>query len=337
MLARLSVGMRHRTRARRLTITAVAGAALIIGAPAAAQWKPTRNVEIVVGSAAGGAPDRTGRLVQKLLQNDPAFPSLSVTNRPGGAATIGAAYVNQHAGDPHVVLVTTPTMISNHIMGTTPLSHNDFTQLSVLFREYIVLAVRADSPIKNAKDLAERLKKDSGAASFAIASARGNHNHIVTGLVMKAAGGSARDAKVVVYNSGGQAMTAVLGGHVDIVVSAPANVAPQLESGKLRVLGLSASARLGGSFAGVPTFREQGLDVEFFAWRGLAAPRGLKPEQIAFWDEALSRMAHSEEWKRDVERNFWDGQFLRSAETRKHLDREYELTRGLLAELGLAK
>ncbi|MBM3343465.1 MAG: hypothetical protein FJY56_15360, partial [Betaproteobacteria bacterium] len=84
------------------------GTLLLTGDPAAAQWKPSKNVEIVVSSAAGGAPDRTGRLVQKLLQNDPVFPGVLVSNRPGGAGTIGSVYLNQHPGDPHFLLVISP-------------------------------------------------------------------------------------------------------------------------------------------------------------------------------------------------------------------------------------
>jgi putative tricarboxylic transport membrane protein len=321
----------------RNALCMLAGALLLCAGPAFAQWKPSKNVEIVISSAAGGAPDRTGRLVQRLLQNDPVFPSITVSNRPGGAATIGSAYINQHPGDAHFLLVISPTMIGNHIMGTTPMGYTDFTPLTILFREYIVLAVRSDSPIKSAADLGKRLRNDPASASFALASARGNHNHIVASLVAKSAGADPRAARVVIYNSGGQATTAALGGHVDIVVSAPANVAPHVEAGKLRVLGLSAPRRLPGMFATVPTFKEQGLDVEFFAWRGLVAPRGLTPAQIAFWDDAFSKIVETADWKKEVERNYWDGHFLRAAETRKHLDREYQLTKEVLAELGLAK
>ncbi|MBM3342052.1 MAG: tripartite tricarboxylate transporter substrate binding protein, partial [Betaproteobacteria bacterium] len=227
--------------------------------------------------------------------------------------------------------------LGNHIMGTTPIGYQHFTPLTILFREYIVLAVRADSPIKSAADLAARLANDVNSVSFALASARGNHNHIVAGLTAKSARADPKAAKVVVFNSGGQATTAVLGGHVDVVASAPANMAGHLEGGKIRVLGLSAPRRLPGLFANVPTFREQGLNVEFFAWRGLVAPRGLTAAQLAFWDDAFAKIVDSPEWKKEVERNYWDGHFLRAGATRKHLDSEYQMTKDILAELGLTK
>jgi putative tricarboxylic transport membrane protein len=306
-------------------------------APALAQWKPTRNVEIVVASAAGGPNDRTGRLVQKLLQAQPDFPSVTVVNKPGGAATIGAAYVNQQVGNPHVLLVVTPTLIANRIMGTTTISHADFTPLGILFREYIIVAVRADSPIRTAPDLLARVKADPMAASFAIASARGNHNHMVTSMLFRAAGANPRDAKIVVYNGSSLATTATLGGHIDVLVSPAFTVARHIEGGKLRALGATSPRRLNDALGTVPTLKEQGLDIEFFVWRGLVGPGKLSEAQVAFWDGTFAQMVQSEEWRADLSRNYLDGHFLGAAESRRHLDREHELTKSLLSELGLAK
>src|SRR6185295_17233837 len=114
------------------------------------------------------------------------------------------------------------------------------TPLAILLREYIVFAVKPDSPIASGRDLVERLKKDVSSVSFAFATARGNHNHVMIGLLVKAAGGDPKKARIVVYNSGGEATTAMLGGHIDVLVAAPANVVPHLQSGKARGIGVTA-------------------------------------------------------------------------------------------------
>lgn len=108
-----------------------------------------------------------------------------------------------------------------------------------------------------------------------------------------------------------------------------------MQSGMVRVLGLSASQRQAGVLATVPTFREQGIAAEYYSWRGFAGPKGLTPAQIAFWDQAFAKMVQAEDWKKELEDNAWGAGFSGAAETRKHLDAEYQLLRTMLVDLGV--
>jgi putative tricarboxylic transport membrane protein len=305
------------------------------GGAGAQEWKPTKNVDIVVASAAAGSSDRTARVAQKLLQANTAFPSVSVTNRPGGGGTIAWTFLTQHPGDAHYIATFSSTMLTNHLLGISKLSYQDFTPLNILLREYILLAVRTESPITSAKDLLERLKKDVTSVSFAFSSSRGNHNHVMIGIIAKAAGADPKKTKVVIYNSGGDALTAMLGGHVDVLVGAPANSMPHIEGGKARAIGMTAVQRQPGRTAGVPTFKEQGIDAVFYSWRGFVAPKGLTPGQVAFWDQAFAKAVQAEEWKKDAEKNAWAEDLMTSAETRKHLDYENDVMSRLLVDLGV--
>ncbi len=318
---------------------AAACAALALGVlPAAAQqWKPSKPVELVVGSSPGGSPDIMARLVQRIFQTSGLVPSSTVVNKPGAANTIGWAYLNQHAGDAHYIATYSPALIGNRIMGTTNLTYTDFTPLNILAREYVVLAVKADSPITSLKDLTARLRKDSQSVSFAFATARGNHNHTVLSMYLKSIGVDPKVAKAVVYSGGGEAQTAFLGGHIDVYVASPRSMVPLQRDGKARVLGVSAAQRQPGALADLVTFKEQGIDAVFFTWRGFMAPKGLKPAEIAYWDGVFDKLAQSEEWKKDTESQFWNSDYLLSAETRKHLDRENEVMKAILTDLGLAK
>src|ERR687893_1740452 len=156
--------------------------------PALAQaWSPQKNVEIVVGSAPGGSNDKTARTVERVLVQMKLVPtSITVNNRPGGGSNIAFTYVAQHAGDPHYLLVGTPSLLTNNITGLGKLHHNDFTPIASLFNDYIVFAVNADSPIKTGKDLAYRLKKDPKSLTVGFATTLGSHNHIAAGLLLKA-------------------------------------------------------------------------------------------------------------------------------------------------------
>ncbi len=322
----------------RLALWGICVAAGALAVPSMAQeWKPSKTVELVVGSAPGGSPDVMARLVQAIFQKSGLIPNSTVVNKPGAANTIGWAYLNQHAGDAHYIATYSPTLIGNRIMGTTQLSYTDFTPLNILAREYVVFGVNPDSPFKTLKDLVARLKQDPGSVSFAFATARGNHNHIVLGMVLKSIGVDPKIAKAVVFPGGGPALTAMLGGHIDVYVASPRSLLPLQQEGRARVLGISSAQRQTGALAELATFKEQGIDAVFSTWRGFMGPRGLKPAEIAYWDATFAKLAQSDEWKKDTEKQFWNPDYMLSADTRKHIERENELTKTVLTELGLAK
>ncbi len=310
---------------------------LAISPAAAQQWKPTKPVEIVVGSAPGGSPDIMARLVQTIFQKTGLVATSTVVNKPGAANTIGWAYLNQHAGDGHYIATFSPAVIGNKLMGTSQLDYTDFTPLNILAREYVVFAVKADSPITSLKELTARLKKDPQSTSFAFATARGNHNHIVLSMYLKSIGIDPKIAKAVVYPGGGPALTAVLGGHVDVYVASPRSMVPLQKEGRARVLAISAPQRQPAIKADLPTFREQGHDAVFFTWRGFMGPKGLKAPEIAYWDQVFEKLAQSEDWRKDAEQQMWSADYTLSAETRRHLDRENEILKTILSDLGLTK
>jgi putative tricarboxylic transport membrane protein len=314
---------------------AVAAALVAAGSAAAQDWKPTQNVDIVVASGAGGSSDRTARVVQRLLQANPAFPSISVTNRPGGGGTVAWTYLVQHPGNPHNIATFSPTMVTNYLLGIGKLNYTEFTPLSIMLREYILVTVSASSPITSGKALLERIKADPTALSFAFSAAPGNHNHIVIGMIFKAAGVDPKKAKVVIQKSGGDGMTSILGGHIDVLVGAPANALPFVTTGKARAIGLSAPQRQAGATAAIPTLKEQGIDAEFYSWRGFVGAKDLKPAEIAFWDKAFAEAVKGEEWKQDLAKNAWAEDLKSAAETRRHLDAEFAVIKGLLGELGV--
>jgi len=311
------------------------GAAL--AQPAWAQgWKPERNVEVVVNSGAGGASDRQARFVQKMLQAVvPAIPSMTVVNRTGGGGIVALTFITQHPGDAHYLSNLSTAIVTNHVIGTTKLSYRDVTPLNIVMREYITATVRAESTLANAQDLIARLKKDPASVTFAFATARGNQNHIVIGMLARAAGVDPKALKIVVFPSGAAGLTAVLGGHVDVLVGTPGTALTQATGGKARILGITAPTRQPGKLAAVPTFRDQGIDAYYYAWRGFLAPKGIGAAQIAFWDQAFEKITQVDSWKQDLENNGWSEDLRHSEETRKHLQAEEELLGRMLVDLGV--
>jgi putative tricarboxylic transport membrane protein len=315
---------------------AVAALCLAFSTAASAQsWKPERNVEIAVNSGAGGAADRQARLIQKMLQTLPGMPPITVVNRGGGGGVVALTFMTQHPGDAHYLSNLSTAIVTNNVIGTTKLSYRDVTPLNIVMREYITATVRADSPIANAKDLIARLKKEPASVAFAFATARGNQNHIVIGMIARAAGVDPKALKTVVFPSGAAGLTAVLGGHVDILVGTPGTALTQVDSGKARIIALSAPTRQTGRLAAVPTFRDQGVDAVYYAWRGFLAPKDITPAQVAFWEQAFQKITQIDTWKQDLERNGWSEDLRNAADTRKHLEEEHELLGRMLVDLGV--
>ncbi|HEX6003197.1 MAG TPA: tripartite tricarboxylate transporter substrate binding protein [Burkholderiales bacterium] len=304
----------------------------------AASWSPQRNVEIVVGSAPGGSNDKTARSVERaLVDNKLVSVPITVVNKPGGGSSIAFTYVQQHPGNPHILLVGTTALLTNHITGRSKIHHSDFTPIAELFNDYVVFAVNANSSIKDGKDLIARLKKDPQSVAIGFATALGSHNHIAAGLLMKAIGGNPKDLKVVAYKGSAEAITNLLGGHIDLVTTAAGNAAGHVANGRMRVVGVAAPRRFGGALADVPTWTEMGVKLVYGGFRGIVGPKDLKPEQVAYWEGVLRKASEAPEWKSNLEKNYWSDEFLTGKEFRKDLDETYGAMKSVLVDLGLAK
>lgn len=324
---------------RRMVRSALLACLLpIFAMPAAAQWKPERNVEIIVGTGPGGGQDKTARTLQRIMQERKLLPvPVSVVNKPGGGGAVAWTYLNQHAADAHYVEIGNPTLLTNNIIGRSTISYTDFTPLAILFTESVAISVRADSPLKTGRDLMERLRQDSASVSFSVGSSLGSANHIAMGELARLAGADTKRLKAVVFQGGGEAMTALLGGHVDLIASAANNVVPHIAAGKIRVLGITAPHRLAGPLAAVPTWREQGAEVTTNNWRMVAGGKSLSAAQIAYWEDVLRRATETEEWKADLQRNGFENLFMTHEPALAFLKSQNEALRRALADIGMAK
>jgi putative tricarboxylic transport membrane protein len=319
-------------------LASVATGIVLAAAPAAGvaqPWKPEKTVEVVVSSAPGGSNDRVARVIQKIVQEQKLIPvPITVLNKPGGNQTISRAYINQFPGDAHYLEIGNPTLIANTISGLQQFT--DFTPIALMINEFTAFTVRADSPLRNAQDLVAQLRKDPESVSIGISN-RGGTNHLALSMLAKAGGVDVRRLKVVVFKTNAEGLTAILGGHIQLVASAVGTAIGQVRGGKVRMISVSAPQRLGGDLAQVPTLREQGFDVSLSNWRAIIGPKGLSAPQVAYWEEVLSRVVASEEWKTTLEQQFWDSNFLRGREFGKYMEQEYAQTKVIMTELGLVK
>jgi putative tricarboxylic transport membrane protein len=303
----------------------------------AAEWKPEKPVEIVALNAPGGGSDRIARILVRILTERRLVPvPVSVVNRPGGGGAVAYNYINQRAGDGHVLALGGRAILTNHIAGHGP-SFNDVTPAVMLFDEYISVTVKPVSPIRSGRQLVEFMKRDPAALTFGIATSLGNPNHQGVAAAFKSAGLHPRKMKSVIFSSGGAATTAMLGGHIDVVPISVAFGASLLRNGQVRIIAVTAPERLPGLLSDVPTWREQGYDAVVSTWRCLFGPRSMTAPQIAYWEGVLQRVMATEDWKNELALNYWKSAYMGSTEARKHMARDNEGVRTFLTELGLAR
>jgi putative tricarboxylic transport membrane protein len=269
-----------------------------------AGWKPDRPVELIIGAAPGGANDRIGRALQRGLQDGKFANPVVVMNKPGGG---------------------------------TAVTLRDVTPVIKILDEYQVYFVRNDSPIRTAKDIVDRLKKDPGSVSFGFSTATGNPLHISIATFGRLAGVDPAKLTTVVYESGTNTAIQVAGGHLDVGVQSPGSAWQLAQAGKIRLLAVAGPNRLPGELANVPTLREQGINSDANVFYTLFAPKGIDSAQVAWWDRSLSSVMQSEQIRKDSEFNRWTLDPIGHRELPAFLEREHENYRRALAELGLQK
>jgi putative tricarboxylic transport membrane protein len=321
-----------------------AGAAVLAAASAlwaddarAQAWKPQKNVELIVPGGAGGGQDRTARIMQSIMQGGLVPTTVTVVNRPGGGSNIAYIYLNQFTGDGHYLASATATLLTNHLLGTSPLNYTHFTPVSVLYGEYIGFAVKADGPFRTGRDIMERMKSAPESVSFAFGTSAGNANHIGIALALKAAGIDPSKMKAVIFKASIEAANALMGGHVDVVATPMSTYLPVLGTGRLRIVAIAAPQRVGGKFADVPTWKEQGYNAVMPSFRMVIGAKGLEPAQLRYWDGIFAKLAASPEWKKELAANEWQSSYMSSAESRRFLDARYDEYRKILTELRLVK
>ena len=321
--------------------SALAAWALIgigIGGAHAQGWTPRKNVELVVPVAPGGTIDKLARAIERtFVAGKVVNSSVSLVHKAGGGNQIAYNYVTQQAGDPHYLLMGTSTLITAHATGSSKLGYGDFTPIASIFNDYVVWTVNPASPLKSGKDAIARMKTEPRAVSLGFSGSAGNHHHIIAGLFMKGIGANPRDLKTVLFKGSSEALTAILGGHLDVVSTGAGNAAPHMEAGRLRILGVSSAQRLPGLMASVPTCKEQGLDLVYGSWRSILGPKGLTADQVTYWENALRKVVESADWKAELERNYWGDFFKTGTELHATIDSEYQAMKGALVDLGLAK
>lgn len=305
-----------------------------------AQGFTPRNPECIAPAGAGGGWDFTCRAVTQLMYDLKIVPQpFKVTNLTGGGG--GVAYANvvsQRDNDPNLIVAASPATTVRLAQGQySRFTERDVRWLGAIAADFGLVAVKADAPWKTMQELVAAWKADPSKIAVGGGSAVGGQDHMKVLLLGRAAGIDPRSIKYVPFDGGGQAITSLLGGFIQVFAGDASELRGQVEGGTVRVLGVMAPRRLPAPYANVPTLKELGYNVDWIVWRGFYVPKSIPPDAYEFWIQALRKVAKSPEWAKVREQNSL-GEFLSlGAEFQVFVDRQVNAFRSLSRELGLIK
>ena len=319
----------------RWTVLAVT----LLAAVGLAQFTP-RNPECIAPAGAGGGWDFTCRSVAQVMQDLRIVTQpIRVTNMTGGGG--GVAYANvvtQRSDDPNLIVAASPSTTLRLAQGQySRFTERDVRWLGAVAADFGLVAVKADAPWKTMQELVAAWKADPAKITVGGGSAVGGQDHMKVMLLARAAGIDPRSIKYVPFDGGGQALTSLLGGFIQVFPGDASELRAQLEAGTVRVLAVMSPRRLSGAFANVPTLRELGYNVDWVVWRGFYVPKNMPADAYEFWTRALRQVERSPEWARVREQNSLGQFFMAGAEFQVFIDRQVNQFRNLSRELGLIR
>lgn len=316
----------------------LAVALLSFGVCRAADEYPAKPILIVVPFAPGGGADMTVRNLDKIATDLKVFPHrFVIENKVGGSGVVGRTYARERPADGYTLVVCEDSTLYADLLGNATWSYKDFTYVVNLVRDYNMIVVRADSPYKTIKELIGEAKKKPKSIKVG-GTGVGGADIAQLARFSKAGGG---EYNYISFDSGGQVMTNLLGGHVDAAMANPSEAYEQMRAGKVRSLGISSPDRMAFNdpmFKDIPTWKESGINLTVAQWRGIGGPPGMKKEHVNWLITAFKKITDSKEWKEGYLDKFQQiNAFVGGADFQKEVDHEYELSREIFKELGMLK
>lgn len=316
---------------RRTIMTACAAFALALpaGASLAQDWKPTRDVELVIPFGVGGGSDLMARVIGKVIVEEKLLPvPLVINNRPGGGGAVGIGYVAaSRKEDPHTIILINGTTQITPILTPQAKTLTEVQPVANFMLDDFLLFVKGDSKFKTIQEFADAVKAQPD-KTFNFATG-GTTDVMAITIFSKALG---KEINPVNFNSGGEALTNLLGGHVDGVIGNPLEFMGHLQSGAVRALGVFRDNRF-EAFKDVPTMKEAGIDTpNFQMWRGIALPKGVDESVQKYWQDIMKKVAESETMKKYIADNVASEAFIVGKDFETFLVNQEKLYRDLLGK-----
>ena len=292
-------------------------------------WKPTKDVEFVVPFGLGGGADLMARVIHKVIADEKLVPvPIAIVNKPGGGGAAGIGYVAaSRKADPHTLILINGSTQITPILNPQAKTLTEVTPVMNMMLDDFLLFVRADAPWKSAADFVKDAKSKPAKS---VAFSTGGTTDVMAVTVLSKATGV--EYNTVGFNSGGEALTALLGGHVQASMGNPLEFMGQLQGGKVRALGVVRDQRF-PALKDVPTFQEQGIKTpNFQMWRGVAIPKDAPDAARVYWEGIMTKVNGSAAMKKYYADNVAQAASIPGKRFNEFLARQEKLYRELLGK-----
>jgi tripartite-type tricarboxylate transporter receptor subunit TctC len=316
---------------RSFVLGSAAGLAALPGFVAGVAAQPAypgKPVTLLCPFAAGGAADMLTRVAADHVRAKRNVAA-GVEYRPGAGATIAPAQVAKAAPDGATfgLYSISPFLTVPHLQKVPYDTLKDFTYISIYAYIPIALYVVAESPLNSWSDVVKFAKDNPGKFRWGTSGVRGAA-HIATEAAFRR---ERAQTTFVPFGGGADAITAMLGGHIEAVVSA--DYGPQLAAGKVKLVVLTGSEKL-ASQPDLPTFKDLNYPISTEAIYGLFGPAKLPGEVLAYWDAATKEMMTTEEFKTVLKTASANAVYMNSADFTANVIQNYHRLGEAIRSLG---
>lgn len=295
---------------------------------------PLDQIAIMAPAAPGGGWDSTARAMQDVLQSAGIVKSVQVENVAGAGGTRGLVQFIKRKGDPKAWMMSGLVMVGAVILNKSPVTLAEVTPIARLTSEWQAIAVTPEAKIQSMQDLVTALRANIGAVSWGGGSAGGT-DHITAALLAKAAGVDPAKVNYVAHSGGGDSLAAILGNHVSLGVNSVSEFMPQVQAGKLKIIGVSSEKRIPGVNA--PSFKEAGLDVVVANWRGVMAAPDISAEDRGTITDLVDKMVKSDQWKAKLKERGWEENYLSGDAFRQYVTAEQARVGEIMKSIGIGR
>lgn len=295
---------------------------------------PTKPITLIVPFSAGGGSDLTARAMEKLAIKYLGQP-IVVVNKLGGGGTIGWNEIAGANPDGYTLCIANVGVILQPLYSATRYHYlTALEPIAQIVSVPIVVAVKADQPWDNINQLLQYAKANPGEIKFGHAGL-GTEYHVAGEMLARNAG---IQMEQVPFQGGSEALASLLGGHIQLLFTAPAAVKEHVKAGRVKVLGVVSEKRCNDPlFIGVPTLKEQGVNVVFSAWNGLVAPKGLSSEVKAKLEEGFRGIITDPEFVTRMQEMGMEPDYLAPRDALNKLIDENERLGKIIKETGIAE
>lgn len=299
-----------------------------------------KRPECIAPAKPGGGFDLTCKLAQSGLKDAGLLKApMRVTYMPGGVGAVAYnAVVAQRPKVPGTITAFSSGSLLNLAQGKFGrYDENAVRWLAAIGTDYGAISVRADAPYQTLDDLVQALKKTPGDIVFGAGATIGGQDWMQTALIARAADIDPQKLRYVAFEGGGETLTAMLGGHVQVTSSGLGEVTPQLAAGKIRILAVLSDERLPGKLANIPTAKEQGYDIVWPVIRGFYMGPEVSDEDFNWWKAQFDQMLAREDFAQLREQRDLFPLSMTGDELKAFVFKQVQDYKALAGEFGLAQ